>query len=91
MRRLARYLLKYPRAVYRYYDARDDEIKSVVGYTDSDWAGCRETRKSTSGGAIAVGSGTLKTWSSTQRTIALSSGEAEYYALVKTAAECLGV
>ena len=40
---------------------------------------------------MGIGGGTLKTWSSTQSTIALSSGEAEYYALVKAAAEALGV
>ena len=34
--------------------------------------------------------GTLKTWSSTQATIATSSGEAEYYALTKAVAEGLG-
>ena len=91
VKRLARYLLKYPRVVWRYYDASEEEVQSVVGWTDSDWAGCRGARKSASGGVVAVGGGTLKTWSSTQGTIALSSGESEYYALVKTAAECFGV
>ena len=33
----------------------------------------------------------MQSWSSTQGTIALSSGEAEYYALVKAAAEGLGI
>ena len=33
----------------------------------------------------------MKTWSSTQASIALSSGEAEYYALVKASAEALGI
>ena len=33
----------------------------------------------------------MKTWSSTQSVPALSSGEAEYYALVKAAAEALGI
>jgi hypothetical protein len=35
--------------------------------------------------------GCIKTWSSTQSSRALSSGEAEYYAMVKGAAEGLGV
>ena len=35
--------------------------------------------------------GALKSWSSTQATVALSVGEAEYYALVKAAAEGLGI
>jgi len=33
----------------------------------------------------------LKTWSSTQASIAQSSGEAEYYALVRAASEALGM
>jgi hypothetical protein len=33
----------------------------------------------------------LKTWSSTQKVISLSSGEAEYYGLVKGASQGLGI
>ena len=36
------------------------------------------------------GSHMIKTWSSTQNVIALSSGEAEYYGLVKAGAQSLG-
>ena len=46
-------------------------------YTDSDWAGDRETRKSTTGGTVTWGRHTLKTWSTSQSVIALSSWEAE--------------
>ena len=59
-------------------------------YSDSDWAGCPRTRRSTSGGAIMLGTHLLKHWSSTQSTIALSSGEAELYAMVKAATEAIG-
>ena len=38
-----------------------------------------------------IGSHVLKGWSATQRVIALSSGEAEYYGLVKGASMVLGV
>ena len=37
------------------------------------------------------GGSVLKTWPSTQRVVAQSSGEAEYYAMTKAAAEGLGV
>ena len=61
-------------------------------YTDSDWAGCLRTRKSTSGGMLFFGGGgLLKTWSSTQASVAQSSGEAEYYALVRACSEALGM
>ena len=33
----------------------------------------------------------LKTWSTTQNKVSLSSGEAEYYALVKCGCETLGL
>ena len=33
----------------------------------------------------------MKTWSSTQQSIALLSGEAEYYAMVKTGSQALGM
>ena len=52
-------------------------------YTDNDWAGDKETRRSTSRGAFTCGLHTLKTWATTQTVIALSSGEAELYAIVK--------
>ena len=37
-----------------------------------------------------IGSHLIRTWSSTQRVIALSSGEAEYYGMVRGGAEGLG-
>ena len=61
----------------------------MVGYSDSDWAGCRRTARSTSVGALMVGKHLLKSWSSTQKSIALSSGEAELIAAVKLSAELI--
>ena len=40
---------------------------------------------------MMVDGGVTKTWSSMQATIAQSSGEAEYYAMVRAAAEALGM
>ena len=60
-------------------------------FADSNWAGCLKTRKSTSGGIIALGTHVVKSWSTTQGTIALSSGEAELYAIVEGAARALSV
>ena len=85
---IARYLLLCPRSQY-VYDFQDSQSELTV-YSDSTWANCIATRKSTQGGAIVFGQHTVKTWSSTQGVIALSSGEAEYYGLVKGASCGLG-
>ena len=91
MKRLARYLLLVPVVEIRYCADFEEDDLTVDVYVDSDWAGCRSTRKSTSGGMVAVAGDVVKTWSSTQGSIALSVAEAEYYAAVKGAAESLGV
>ena len=57
---------------------------------DTDHAGCLKTRRSTNGGALMHGKHTIKSWASTQSVIALSSGEAEYYGVVKGASVLLG-
>jgi len=90
MKRLARYLLGSPRQVLMYQPCHEESPEMLV-YSDSDWAGCLRTRKSTSGGVLTFQGGILKTWSSTQASVAQSSGEAEYYALVRAASEALGM
>ena len=91
LKRVARYLLDYPvlKFEYRGGDA-GGEIELCV-FADSDWAGCKETRKSRSGGLALLAGGPVKSWSNRQASPALSSGEAEYYAIVKAAAEALGI
>jgi hypothetical protein len=89
LRRLARYLIDRPRLIWR-FDMQDN-IGICRAYSDSDWAGCKRTAKSTSGGVLKIGSHTIKTWSSTQKSITLSSGEAELVAAVKTSTELIGL
>ena len=72
------------------YDWQGHE-REVTGYSDSDWAGCRVTGKSTSGGALMIGGHFLKGWARTQNHVTMSSAEAELVALVKCTAELLGV
>ena len=89
LKRLARYLIGKERAVnkYKYQQA----YKHIEAWVDTDYAGCRKTRKSTSGGIIRLGNHVIKTWSTTQSVIALSSGEAEYYGMVKGGSVGLGI
>ena len=66
-------------------------MKTAVTYTDSDWAGCVKTAKSTSGGMVMMGNHLIKSYSRQQKTIALSSAEAELHAMVAASAEALGI
>ena len=64
---------------------------TIDTFVETDCAGCRNTRRSTSGGCALLGSHCIKHWSSTQTTIALSSGEAELGGLAKGAAQTIGL
>ena len=81
LKRLGRYLVSKPRAVLEF--PWQEPQQSVRIYADADWAGCKESRKSTTVGAIMLGKHALKTWSKTQTLIALSSGESELYSALK--------
>ena len=61
------------------------------GFTDSDWAGERPSMKSTSGGILMRSGCLIKSWSNTQTTIALSSAEAELYAMSRCAQHALSL
>ena len=87
LKRIGRYLKGAPRLIQLF--KWQEMPKSVGVFADSDWAGCRSTCRSTSGGVARFGAHVLKTWSSTQATVALSSAEAELYALTKGAAQAL--
>ena len=95
LKRLGRYLRGNPRVVLRFplqgEVAGERNPDCLYCPVDSNWADCRETRRSTSGGALVHGKHTLATWSVTQAIQALSSGEAEYYALLRGAVEALGL
>jgi len=89
LKRLARYLVGAPRMIISY--ERQHLPDKLRPFTDSDHAGCKLTRKSTSGLCVMFGSHCIKTSATTQSTIGLSSPESEYYALVKGASAGLGI
>eukprot|EP00253_Pinus_taeda_P016610 PITA_16610 len=62
---------------------------ALVAYSDADWAGCPNTRRSTSGYSIYLGDN-LVSWSAKkQPTVSRSSCESKYRGLANTAAELL--
>ena len=88
LRRVAQYLAGSGRLIYRF---NWQSCHDLAVYTDTDFAGCHTTRKSTSGGCALRGEHLVKHWSTTQKVITLSSGEAELAGLVKGACEGLGL
>ena len=57
--------------------------------TDSDWAGDRHSRKSTSSAVFTMNKMCIYSSSRTQKAVSLSSGEAEYYAMVSAACDLI--
>ena len=67
------------------------DVREMEVFSDTNWAGCRRTARSTSGGVIMWGTHYLKSWSSTQKNVTLSSAEAELLAAVKASGEAPGM
>ena len=65
------------------------KYSDLIGYTDSDWAGSIDDRRSTTSYVFHMGSGTISWASKKQPIVALSTAEAEYVAA--TAAACLAI
>ncbi|GJR06641.1 hypothetical protein Tco_0529625 [Tanacetum coccineum] len=68
-----------------------DNVMSLTAYADADHAGCQDSRRSTSGSAQFLGD-RLVSWSSKkQRSIAISTTEAEYIAMSGCCAQILWI
>ena len=80
-------ILRYVRGTLRLgLMLRPSTSTDLVVYTDADWAGCPDTRKSTLGYAVFLG-GNLVSWSKRRNTVSRSSAEAEYRAVANGVAE----
>ena len=65
----------------KYTDASDVEL---TGYSDSDWAGNLDDRRSTTRYVFGIGSEIVSWSSKNQPTVSLSSTEEEYKSLCET-------
>ena len=81
-------VLRYVKGTLNYgLTFRSSDDFQLHGYSDADWAGCTDTRKSTSGQVFRLGDSTISWRSRKQSIVALSSTESEYVALCESAQE----
>jgi hypothetical protein len=86
----AKHVLRYLRGTVEYGLSyiQGDGVK-LMGFTDADWAGNTVDRKSTSGCCFSLGSGVVSWFNRKQKSVALSSAEAEYMAASLAACEAI--
>ena len=77
VKRIFRYLKGEPNLGLWYQKETDFNL---VGYSDSDFAGCKIDRKSTSGSCQLLGGRLVSWFSKKQKSISTSTAEAEYIA-----------
>ena len=85
-----KHVLRYLRGTsgYGLWYRQEDEVK-LCGFTDADWAGSPTDRKSTSRGIFSITLTAVSWYSRKQRSMALSSAEAEYMAASQAACEAI--
>ena len=66
-------------------------ISSLLSYTDAEWGGCPDTRRSTSGYCVFLGDNLISWSAKRQPTVSKSSAEAEYRAMLKLTNELVWI
>src|SRR5210317_411399 len=87
MLRVIKYVLDTPNYALKLAPILSDECWKVVAYSDSDFATDSETRRSTFGFILYLCGAPISWKSKAQKTVTLSSTEAEYVARSETAKE----
>jgi hypothetical protein len=84
LRRILRYIKGTSQCGLHLYSS---PTTSLISYTDADWGGCPDTRRSTSGYCVFLGDNLLSWSSKRQPTLSRSSAEAEYRGVANVVSE----
>ena len=77
LKRIIRYLTG-TRHLGLHYGPKENDSGTLIGYTDSSWRDCPDTRRSTSAYVFQLYNGPISWHSKRQTTVAASTAEAEY-------------
>ena len=89
VKRALRYLAGTVNMCIEYSDKHVNNLTSVIGYSDSDWAGDHSDRKSTNGYVFTLYGGAISWCSRKQTIVAASTCEAEYIGLTLASKETI--
>ncbi|KYM95345.1 Copia protein [Cyphomyrmex costatus] len=85
----AKHVLRYLKGTMNFSLSFKRTQKDLIGYVDADWGNCRVDRRSYTGIVFIFAGGAISWESRKQRTVALSSTEAEYMGLTDAAKEAV--
>jgi hypothetical protein len=86
---LARRILRYLKGTKTLQLTYKGQLQRLNGFTDADWGGCRNTRRSTAGYLFNIGSGAISWQSKRQSVVALSTCEAEFMGQTQATKEAI--
>ncbi|KAL3246854.1 hypothetical protein ABHI18_010803 [Aspergillus niger] len=86
---LARRILRYLNGTKGLRLTYKGQPQMLKGFTDADWGGCRNTRRSTAGYLFNIGSGAISWQSKRQSVVALSTCEAEFLGQTQATKEAI--
>lgn len=93
--RASKKIIRYMRATseygIRYNNNNSDSKVTVSAYCDSDWAGDKSDRRSTTGYCVYVNDNLISWNTKKQQTVALSSAEAELMAITEAVKEVIWI
>ena len=89
VKRILRYLKSTPDHGIIFGESRSQHCSDIMGWSDSDWGTDKTDRKSRSGFIFELNGGPVSWQSRKQKTVALSTMEAEYIALSDTVSEAI--